>query len=63
MICNTFVSHLIFVHSFVSYFQIADRNGDGVITGDEARQFFQVCNLPSSTLAKIWAVADHMVRR
>ena len=50
------------MRSFVDYFQVADRNGDSVISGDEARQFFQVCSLPSSTLAKIWAVADHMVR-
>ncbi|KAK6939093.1 EH domain [Dillenia turbinata] len=43
---------------FEAYFQIADLNKDGRISGDEAVAFFQGSNLPKNVLAQIWTHAD-----
>ncbi|KAL7104145.1 hypothetical protein ACP275_08G225600 [Erythranthe tilingii] len=43
---------------FEEYFQRADADGDGRISGKEAVDFFQGSNLSNSVLAQIWAHAD-----
>ncbi|GAQ85027.1 hypothetical protein KFL_002180020 [Klebsormidium nitens] len=40
------------------FFQIADADRDGKISGGEAVAFFQKSGLPQMTLAKIWQIAD-----
>ncbi|EPS63366.1 hypothetical protein M569_11417, partial [Genlisea aurea] len=43
---------------FESYFQRADLDRDGRISGSEAVAFFRGSNLPQDVLAKIWTFAD-----
>ncbi|CAI5466998.1 unnamed protein product [Closterium sp. Yama58-4] len=44
--------------AFEHYFQAADADRDGRISGAEAVAFFQGCGLPQMTLAKVWQYAD-----
>lgn len=44
---------------FEAYFQRADLDRDGRISGAEAVAFFQGSNLPKQVLAQIWMHADH----
>jgi hypothetical protein len=41
-----------------SHFSALDVNGQGMIGGGEAKDFFLKSNLPPSELAKIWALSD-----
>eukprot|EP00271_Cylindrocystis_brebissonii_P021929 TRINITY_DN816_c2_g1_i2.p1 TRINITY_DN816_c2_g1~~TRINITY_DN816_c2_g1_i2.p1 ORF type:complete len:1396 (+),score=380.02 TRINITY_DN816_c2_g1_i2:115-4188(+) len=43
---------------FERYFQQADADGDGRISGQEAVRFFQLFGLPQGILATIWQYAD-----
>ncbi|KAL2527943.1 Calcium-binding EF hand family protein [Forsythia ovata] len=43
---------------FEAYFQRADMDRDGRISGEEAVAFFQGANLPKPVLAQIWTYAD-----
>ncbi|GAA0183024.1 membrane traffic protein [Lithospermum erythrorhizon] len=47
------------VDPFEAYFQLADLNRDGRISGVEAIGFFKASNLPKLVLAEIWNYADH----
>ncbi|KAG9136980.1 hypothetical protein Leryth_013831 [Lithospermum erythrorhizon] len=44
---------------FEAYFERADLDRDGRITGAEAVGFFKASNLPQPVLAQIWNYADH----
>ncbi|XP_073141969.1 uncharacterized protein [Henckelia pumila] len=46
------------MEQFEAYFQRADLDRDGRISGAEAVSFFQGSNLPKEVLAKIWMHAD-----
>ncbi|KAJ7554602.1 hypothetical protein O6H91_05G000500 [Diphasiastrum complanatum] len=48
--------------AFITYFQKADSDGDGRISGAEAVAFFRGANLPQVTLAKIWQFSDQAQR-
>lgn len=41
-----------------TWFQLADADGDGRVTGSDAVSFFQRSGLPRDQLAKIWMLAD-----
>ncbi|PWA57115.1 EPS15-like protein [Artemisia annua] len=40
------------------WFNYADSDGDGRITGDDATKFFVLSNLDKSQLKQVWAIAD-----
>jgi len=44
------------------WFQMADKDKDGRITGPDAVKFFSRSDLPRDLLAKVWAAADHTRR-
>ncbi|KAL3845038.1 hypothetical protein ACJIZ3_002441 [Penstemon smallii] len=46
------------MEQFEVYFQRADADRDGRISGNEAVAFFQATNLPKQVLAQIWNYAD-----
>lgn len=46
------------MEQFEAYFQRADLDRDGRISGAEAVAFFQGSNLPKNVLAQIWAYSD-----
>eukprot|EP00897_Mesotaenium_endlicherianum_P004787 jgi/Mesen1/4336/ME000022S03623 len=48
--------------SFERFFQAADTNRDGTISGQEAVTFFRAFGLPQATLAKVWQFADQQNR-
>ncbi|KAI4306145.1 hypothetical protein L6164_029447 [Bauhinia variegata] len=43
---------------YQEWFNHADADGDGRITGSDATKFFAMANLPREDLKKVWAVAD-----
>lgn len=43
---------------FATWFQAADTDGDGRLTGGDAVEFFKRSGLPRDQLAKVWAMAD-----
>ncbi|KAK9839793.1 hypothetical protein WJX81_002232 [Elliptochloris bilobata] len=43
---------------FSSWFQAADTDADGKLTGGDAVKFFERSGLPRDTLAKVWSLAD-----
>ncbi|KAJ7544017.1 hypothetical protein O6H91_09G061700 [Diphasiastrum complanatum] len=44
--------------SYKLWFQYADADGDGRVTGSDAVKFFSLSQLPKSDLKQVWAVAD-----
>ncbi|XP_073149099.1 uncharacterized protein [Henckelia pumila] len=46
------------MEKFEAYFQMADTDRDGRISGNEAVAFFKASNLPQRVLAQIWTYAD-----
>ncbi|KFM29283.1 EH domain-containing protein 1 [Auxenochlorella protothecoides] len=47
---------------YLSWFQTADTDGDGRLTGPDAVTFFQRSGLQRDALAKVWAAADYSRR-
>ncbi|GKB63945.1 EH domain-containing protein 1-like protein [Tanacetum coccineum] len=43
---------------YQQWFNYADSDGDGRITGDDATKFFVLSNLDKSQLKQVWAIAD-----
>ncbi|KAK9673855.1 hypothetical protein RND81_12G194300 [Saponaria officinalis] len=43
---------------YLDWFNFADSDGDGRITGNDAIKFFNMSNLPREDLKQVWAVAD-----
>ncbi|XP_020887099.1 EH domain-containing protein 1 [Arabidopsis lyrata subsp. lyrata] len=43
---------------YKEWFEFADSDGDGRITGNDAIKFFTMSNLPRPELKQIWAIAD-----
>ncbi|XP_075483105.1 uncharacterized protein LOC142523259 isoform X2 [Primulina tabacum] len=46
------------MEKFEAYFQVADTDRDGRISGNEAVAFFKASNLPQRVLAQVWTYAD-----
>mmetsp|Transcript_2243 Transcript_2243/g.6668 ORF Transcript_2243/g.6668 Transcript_2243/m.6668 type:complete len:552 (+) Transcript_2243:276-1931(+) len=47
---------------FATWFQAADADADGRLTGPDAVKFFERSGLPRDQLAKVWALADNARR-
>ncbi|PNX66218.1 eh domain-containing protein 1-like [Trifolium pratense] len=45
--------------TYQEWFNIADSDGDGRISGNEATKFFALSNLSRSQLKQLWALADN----
>ncbi|XP_050233136.1 EH domain-containing protein 1-like [Mercurialis annua] len=45
-------------HLYKEWFDVADSDGDGRITGDDAATFFSLSNLSRPELKQVWALAD-----
>ncbi|WZY94845.1 hypothetical protein YC2023_067174 [Brassica napus] len=43
---------------YKDWFEFADSDGDGRITGSDAIKFFSMSNLPRPELKQVWAIAD-----
>ncbi|PKI67742.1 hypothetical protein CRG98_011955, partial [Punica granatum] len=43
---------------YQEWFNLADLDGDGRITGNDAIKFFGMSNLPRQDLKQVWAIAD-----
>ncbi|KAF3601044.1 hypothetical protein F2Q69_00037808 [Brassica cretica] len=43
---------------YKEWFEFADSDGDGRITGSDAIKFFSMSNLPRPELKQVWAIAD-----
>ncbi|XP_050219621.1 EH domain-containing protein 1 isoform X2 [Mercurialis annua] len=43
---------------YLEWFNFADSDGDGRITGDDALKFFSISNLSRQVLKQVWAIAD-----
>ncbi|KAG2317539.1 hypothetical protein Bca52824_020661 [Brassica carinata] len=43
---------------YKEWFEFADSDGDGRITGNDAIKFFSMSNLPRPELKQVWAIAD-----
>ncbi|XAR56732.1 hypothetical protein NMG60_11037315 [Bertholletia excelsa] len=43
---------------YQEWFNLADSDGDGRITGSDAIKFFGMANLPRQDLKQVWAIAD-----
>ncbi|KAK7387717.1 hypothetical protein VNO78_22507 [Psophocarpus tetragonolobus] len=44
--------------TYQEWFNLADSDGDGRITGNDATKFFALSNLSRSQLKQVWAIAD-----
>lgn len=44
--------------TYQDWFNLADSDGDGRITGNDATKFFALSNLSRSQLKQVWAIAD-----
>ncbi|MES1914814.1 MAG: hypothetical protein MHM6MM_006844 [Cercozoa sp. M6MM] len=44
--------------NYANFFEVADVKGDGVVSGEEARNFFRKSRLKGRVLKKIWVIAD-----
>ncbi|GAB2284711.1 EH domain-containing protein 1 [Dionaea muscipula] len=44
--------------NYQDWFNFADSDGDGRLTGNDAIKFFAMSNLPKQDLKQIWAIAD-----
>ncbi|XP_061339820.1 EH domain-containing protein 2-like isoform X2 [Gastrolobium bilobum] len=45
--------------TYQEWFNLADSDGDGRITGNDATKFFALSNLSRSQLKQVWAIADN----
>ncbi|XP_057421157.1 EH domain-containing protein 1-like [Lotus japonicus] len=45
-------------NTYHQWFNLADSDGDGRITGNDATKFFALSNLSRSQLKQVWAIAD-----
>ena len=59
---KTGLSNLTDEEVYTQWWNIADKNHDGRVTGSDAVEFFQRSGLTRDQLAKVWALADHTRR-
>ncbi|KAK7363794.1 hypothetical protein VNO77_05952 [Canavalia gladiata] len=45
--------------TYQEWFNLADSDGDGRVSGNDATKFFGLSNLPRSQLKQVWAIADN----
>ncbi|RLM64840.1 hypothetical protein C2845_PM16G23420 [Panicum miliaceum] len=45
-------------NTYLQWFSIADEDGDGRLTGNDALKFFAMSNLSKPELKQVWAIAD-----
>ncbi|XP_022868101.1 EH domain-containing protein 2-like [Olea europaea var. sylvestris] len=43
---------------YQTWFNFADSDGDGRLTGNDATRFFEMSNLSKHELKQVWAIAD-----